>query len=105
MNIIIFSRGYPHKRYNLNGIFEFDQALALSQNGHKVIFCFIDFRSIRRIRKWGFESLTKAGIDIRGINIPIGGISDFILANFGKIAAKLPIMIQKIVQKNKIIEI
>lgn len=88
MNIIIFSRGYPHKRFNLNGIFEFDQALALSQNGHKVIFCFIDFRSIRRIRKWGFESLTKAGIDIRGINIPIGGISDFILANFGKIAAK-----------------
>lgn len=89
MNIYIISRGYPSVKYPMNGIFEFDQAKALAQSGHDVVFCVIDLRSIRRWRKWGLESFEKDGIPIRAINIPIGAVAKNILVNVGKIAAKI----------------
>ena len=59
MYILIVASGYPTEKYKLNGIFEFDQAVALSKMGHKVIYACVDLRSIRRKRKWGFEQLEK----------------------------------------------
>lgn len=72
MNILFISRGYPSEKYPTNGIFEYDQAKALANYGHKVIFCFVDIRSLRRIRKWGIEKFERDNILIYGINIPLG---------------------------------
>lgn len=74
MYILIVSRGYPSDKYKMHGIFEFDQAKALIKAGHKVIYLVVDMRSIRRTRKWGFESLEKEGVKIEAINIPCGRI-------------------------------
>ena len=82
MKVLIISRGYPTGKYPLNGIFEFDQAKALANLGHKVIFASVDMRSIRRIRKWGIEKIKKEGIEIYGINLPIGRVPKSILSFF-----------------------
>lgn len=79
MYILIIARGYPTEKYKMNGIFEFDQAKALAQAGHKVIYAGIDVRSIRKWRKWGFESFVKDGVQIEAINIPGGRIPKTIL--------------------------
>lgn len=75
MNILVVSRGFPSKKYPLNGIFERDQALALKNAGHKVLFAAVDIRSIRRWRKWGYVFFEENGIEICEINIPVGAIS------------------------------
>lgn len=74
MYVLIISRGYPSNKYKSNGIFEFDQAKALAEAGHKIVFASIDMRSIRRARKWGYESLNKDKVAIEAINIPCGRI-------------------------------
>jgi len=79
MYVLIVARGYPSERYKTNGIFEFDQAKALANAGQKVIYAAIDVRSIRRTRKWGFESFKKEGVQIEAINIPCGRIPEIIL--------------------------
>lgn len=79
MNILIISRGYPSENYKTNGIFEFDQAKALVEAGHNVIYAAIDMRSFRRKRKIGFESKKKDGVQIEAINIPCGRIPKYIL--------------------------
>lgn len=83
MNILFISRGYPTKKYPMNGIFEYDQAKALSDYGHNVIFGFVDLRSIRRFRKFGFEKFEKDGILHYGINIPLGRFPRSVLSFFG----------------------
>jgi len=88
MFILIVSRGYPSDKYKMNGIFEFDQAKALVQQGHKVVYCAIDLRSIRRSRRWGFESFEKNGVLIEAINIPCGRIPKFIFHNIGKLGLR-----------------
>ena len=82
LKIMIISRGYPSKKYPMNGIFEFDQAKALAKLGYKVIFAVIDMRSIRRWRKWGIEVFEKDGIEIYAINYPIGNIPLSVLLFF-----------------------
>jgi glycosyltransferase involved in cell wall biosynthesis len=79
MYILIVARGYPTEKYKMNGIFEFDQAKALAQAGHKVIYAAVDVRSIRRWRKWGFESFKKDDVQIEAINIPCGRIPNSLL--------------------------
>ena len=72
MYICIISRGYPTDQYKMNGIFEYDQAKALAQAGQKVVMAVIDLRSFRRKRKWGLERLSKDGVEIYALNIPVG---------------------------------
>ena len=79
MNILFIARGYPTNKYKMNGIFEFDQAKALAEALHKVIYAAIDMRSIRRWRKWGFESKVKEGVLIEAVNFPAGRIPKKIL--------------------------
>ena len=74
MRILIVSRGYPTEKYPLNGIFEFDQAKALAEAGHEVIFAANDMRSIRRWRKWGIEEKIIDGVEIYAFNIPCGRV-------------------------------
>jgi glycosyltransferase involved in cell wall biosynthesis len=89
LNILFISRGYPTKKYPMNGIFEYDQAKALTNYGHNVIFGFVDLRSIRRTRKLGFENFEKDGILHYGINIPLGRFPRSILSFFGYYGLKL----------------
>lgn len=88
MFILIVSMGYPTESYRGNGIFEFDQAKALIEAGHKTVFAVIDLRSIRRWRKFGYESFVKDGVTIRAINIPVGRVPSSVLLTIGKLAAK-----------------
>ena len=76
MYIMIVARGYPSEKYKMNGIFEFDQAKALAQEGHKVVYAAVDVRSIRRWRKWGIEKKTIYGVELYAINIPGGGYQE-----------------------------
>lgn len=69
---MVVSSGMPTEQYPLQGIFEFDQAKALSQAGCEVVFLAIDLRSARRWRKWGVSKGNKDGVDYYVINIPIG---------------------------------
>lgn len=89
MNILFITRGYPTKKYKTNGIFEFDQAKALVEQGHKVVYAAVDVRSIRRWRKWGIEKKHIAGIDVYAINIPLGRVPQSILRKFGSIGLKI----------------
>lgn len=86
MHIHIISRGYPTRAYPLNGIFEFDQAEALSQAGHKVVVVALDFRSIRRWRKFGLYKNMKNNINIFHVSIPLGNIE---IPFFNLIARKI----------------
>ena len=86
MKILFISRGYPSNKYPMHGIFEFDQAKAISNLGHEVVFASVDMRSIRRKRKWGFEKLKKDNISIYCINIPVGNIPKKALDYFSKMA-------------------
>lgn len=72
MYVLVMSYGYPTTEYPVNGIFQFDQAKALAQEGCKVVMACIDLRSIRRKRKWGYERFERDGVTIACVNIPIG---------------------------------
>lgn len=75
MNVMIIARGYPTDKYKMNGIFEFDQARALSRAGVNVTYLAVDMRSIRRWRKWGIEKVIIDGIKINVLNLPCGRMS------------------------------
>ena len=79
MYVLFITMGYPTEKYKGHGIFEFDQAKALNNLGCKVIYATIDVRSIRRWRKWGYERKRIDGIEIYGINIPLGRVPKKIL--------------------------
>lgn len=86
MYILIIARGYPNEKYKMNGLFEFDQAKALAGAGHKIVFAAVDLRSIRRLRKWGFESFNKEQVFIEAINVPCGPVPKAIKNATGKFA-------------------
>ena len=83
MTVFIIANGYPTEKYRGVGIFELDQAKALAAKGHQIVYLAVDLRSIRRWRKWGFESLVKDNVEIRAINIPLGRFPNKILHFFG----------------------
>lgn len=97
MYILVVSRGYPNQRYKMNGLFEFDQAKALVSQGHKVIFLSLDLRSIKRKRKWGFETKNIEGVIIEGINIPCGRIPKYLFHKVGTFGFR--ILFKKISKK------
>lgn len=72
MKILIIARGYPTEKYNLNGIFEFDQAKALAKIGHEVFFLCLDIRSIRRVRRFGTFEIEKDRVLIHNTSVPCG---------------------------------
>ena len=88
MKVFIISRGYPSDKYVTNGIFAFDQAKALAEAGHQVVFLAVDLRSIRRKRKFGRESFEKNGVFVEAINVPCGKIPQGLLRAVRKTALK-----------------
>lgn len=89
MYILIISGGYPTEDNVGLGIFEFKQALALRDSGHKVVFAAVDLRSIRRWRRWGIERIEKEGIEVWAINIPCGNIPKDVLYSAGVLGLKI----------------
>lgn len=82
MYTLFVTRGYPTKKYKTYGIFEFDQAKALVEQGLKVVYIALDLRSIRRWRKWGIQREKLNGIDVFSFSIPLGRVSKKILEYF-----------------------
>lgn len=71
--ILEVSWGCPSEKWPINGIFQFDQAKAISNAGKRVVFLALDLRSIRRWRKWGLNKFSKNGINVYEYNFPLGG--------------------------------
>ncbi len=74
MKILLISRGYPTTQAPMNGIFEWDQAKALAEAGHRVVVGAVDLRSLRHRRPVGIESLEIDGIPIEAVHVPVGRI-------------------------------
>ncbi len=74
MFILEVSYGCPSEKYSTNGNFQFDQAKALKEYGHDIIFIALDMRSIRRCRKMGFFEHKKDDIPVFEYNFPLGPI-------------------------------
>ena len=74
MVVLIVANGVPDGAKSLDGIFEFDQARALTEEGESVIFFGVDLRSIRHKRKLGISKGVKGGVKWYRIAIPLGNI-------------------------------
>lgn len=84
MFVLLIARGYPSKKNPLLGIFEYDQAKALRDLGHKIIYASIDLRSVRRWRKWGVSRSNRDGLEIYDFSFPLGRVPWVFLYFFGK---------------------
>lgn len=71
MKVAIISRGVPNERYPLYGIFEFDQAKALANNGVEVTFVAIDFRKWNDKRKYGLFQYEYEGVHVFELSLPL----------------------------------
>ena len=76
--ILEISWGCPSDKWPMNGLFQFDQAKAISNAGRKVVFLALDVRSVRKWRKWGMKKGIKEKIPTYEYNIPLGGFPPFI---------------------------
>lgn len=72
MTAFIISRGVPSENYPLYGIFEFDQAKALAENGVDTSMLVIDFRSKSYKRKYGYFLYERDGVKIFELSLPLG---------------------------------
>lgn len=83
MDVLFVTRGCPDKRNNMNGIFEWDQAKAVHENGWHVTYFAIDLRSMRRKRKLGVNHYIRDGIDVYEYNFPLGRVPQSLLYHVG----------------------
>lgn len=74
--ILEVSYGCPSGKYPGNGNFQLDQAKALAEIGHKVVFAALDMRSVRRWRRWGLWRHEKDGLAVYEYNFPMGPFAD-----------------------------
>lgn len=81
--ILVIGNGLPSED-NLSGIFQFDQAKALSNTGESIIYFGLDFRSILRKRKLGYSNGIKDGVEWHLLAIPLGRIPSVIFDFIGK---------------------
>ena len=95
MRTLIIGRGIPTAEYPINGVFEYEQAVALAKQDIEVYFVAIDLRSFRRKRKWGIHSYKVEKLNIIEANIPLGRIPRKMLIHIGS-------MVLKNILKNKI---
>ena len=74
MFILEVARGWPDRRWPLNGIFEWDQSKALLSAGHTIVYAALDVRSVRHWRRWGFYRTEEAEIPVFHFDFPIGAV-------------------------------
>lgn len=93
MRVFVYSYGVPTTRYPLNGIFAFDHAKALTlKDDVEVSFLFVDLRSIRRKRKFGFVTDELDELNVIGFSLPLGRLPIRVLDFFDWILFKLVLM-------------
>lgn len=88
MHVVIVSRGIPTPQYPLNGIFEWDQVMALAKAGVEVDYFVVDLRSFRRLRPWGIRHGVKDGVRWHSISLPVGAIPLWGLCKIGAMALR-----------------
>lgn len=88
MRIFFIASGAPTEKNPMMGIFEMDQAKALKELGHEIIYISIDLRSIRRKRPFGLSSYIINSIPVEVISVPLGNIPRSILISIGEKAFK-----------------
>ena len=88
IHTLIVARGVPFEQNPLNGIFEWDQAMALAKAGVEVDYFAVDLRSFRRIRPWGVRHGEKDGVRWHSISIPVGAIPLWGLCKIGAMALR-----------------
>lgn len=73
MRILVIGRNVPTPQYPTQGIFEYNHALALHEQGHEVTYAAVDVRSVRRKRP---ATLTtrQHGMPAHAISIPLGRV-------------------------------
>lgn len=71
MKIFIISQGIPSEKAPLNGIFAWDQALALRKKGHDVSVMALDFRRVFD-RRPGKKYYKREGINVYQYSLPTG---------------------------------
>lgn len=74
MKILMIGRAYPDEKTGMMGIFEFEQAKALSENGCEAVYAFCDTRSIKKLRKYGHFEKQTSNVNVYGHHLPIGGL-------------------------------
>lgn len=80
MKVFLVAGGHPQWNKTGEGIFAWDQALALKKSGLNIIYLVLDCRSIRRKRKLGFRFETVENIPILGLSVPLGRIHFYIFS-------------------------
>jgi L-malate glycosyltransferase len=95
MKLLIIGRSYPEVETGMVGIFEYEQAQAISkyyQSSIKTLYTFCDNRSIFRLRR--FKSIKKydRGITVNGKYFPVGGFPN---KAFEKIKTRITINMLK----------
>ena len=87
MKIFIISQGIPSSTAPLNGIFAWDQALALQKLGHEVSVMALDFRCVFD-RRPGEKYYKREGINVFQYSLPTGIYRRF-LPILGRICGKV----------------
>lgn len=86
MKVLFITDGVPTDSYPLIGIFEFDQAKAVAELGHEVVFFGVDLRSLRRKRRWGIQHGETCGVSWYSIAVPVGAVSLQMFCQIGGLA-------------------
>lgn len=74
MKILFYTNVYPDEEGSLGGIFIHNQAMALQKAGHNIAVLFIDFRSLRKKRKFAFSEYVLEGIKVYRYAFPCGPV-------------------------------
>lgn len=77
LHVMIIARGRPTEDYPLNGIFEYDQAVALKEAGMRVTYVAFDWRSIRRRRPLGIRTEAINTMPVFVVSVPIGPLPNW----------------------------
>ncbi len=72
MRILVLGRGLPGPRQELLGIFEFQQARALAEAGHEVVYGALDIRFLHHVRPWGVRRADVDGVHVVELSLPLG---------------------------------
>lgn len=74
MYALVIGRSFPSKQTNMSGIFEFEQAMALHNNGYKIVYAFCDTSSIKSLHRYGYIKSNKNNVVVYGYYLPIKGM-------------------------------
>lgn len=98
MHILFVTRGCCPESAPLLGVFELDQAKALTSLGCKISYIALDFRSIRRKRKLGYRLYKKDNIDVYELSLPIGAVPLKLFIWIGRIC--MMFLFRKVLRNN-----